>query len=336
MIRQRAIRKNSHLILNSWAFKNTDPLTTTEAAKAIGFSRKPLLKAFDEGRLKGFRVPGSRFRRILSEGLVEYINIGCLEDEKSDLEQLSIRTSTTLVREFLRFLETTNYLERFEIKPPDIGDVLVGNPNLAFNPLEKRYTSIEAENLLGISSMTVNRYFDSSRLEGVRIMGSKHRLISADSLAKFIAKNNKDSTQIPDELKRNAPYSLEYPGHWEDQKTQKLVDSAQGVILCRDNLDGLDMSIRYECSGLYLSEEIGDSGQQYKLFLVGPKYRSNGVMRRDDHLVSLFDMLNSAEENLQASEISRVSGLHSISLVRRAKAKLREYNQKSYQPASAA
>jgi two-component system response regulator RpaA len=46
--------------------------TTTEAAEVCGLSHMTVIRRFDCGDIKGFRVPGSRFRRIPRESLVEF------------------------------------------------------------------------------------------------------------------------------------------------------------------------------------------------------------------------------------------------------------------------
>ena len=43
--------------------------TTGEAAKICKVSQQTIIRCFDSGQLKGFRVPGSRFRRIPREQL---------------------------------------------------------------------------------------------------------------------------------------------------------------------------------------------------------------------------------------------------------------------------
>src|SRR4051812_12403870 len=43
--------------------------TTGEAAKICKVSQETIIRCFDNGQLKGFRVPGSRFRRIPREAL---------------------------------------------------------------------------------------------------------------------------------------------------------------------------------------------------------------------------------------------------------------------------
>lgn len=47
--------------------------TTGEAAKICKVSQQTIIRCFDSGRLEGFRVPGSRFRRIPRDSLVKFM-----------------------------------------------------------------------------------------------------------------------------------------------------------------------------------------------------------------------------------------------------------------------
>ena len=47
--------------------------TTGEVAKICNVSQQTIIRCFDSGRLKGFRVPGSRFRRIPRENLIRFM-----------------------------------------------------------------------------------------------------------------------------------------------------------------------------------------------------------------------------------------------------------------------
>lgn len=47
--------------------------TTGEAAEVCKVSQQTIIRCFDSGRLKGFRVPGSRFRRIPREELLRFM-----------------------------------------------------------------------------------------------------------------------------------------------------------------------------------------------------------------------------------------------------------------------
>ena len=48
--------------------------TTGEAAELCKVSQQTIIRCFDSGRLQGFRVPGSRFRRIPREDLIRFMN----------------------------------------------------------------------------------------------------------------------------------------------------------------------------------------------------------------------------------------------------------------------
>lgn len=47
--------------------------TTGEAAEVCKVSQQTIIRCFDAGRLGGFRVPGSRFRRIPREELIKFM-----------------------------------------------------------------------------------------------------------------------------------------------------------------------------------------------------------------------------------------------------------------------
>jgi two-component system, OmpR family, response regulator len=64
--------------------------TTGEAAKICKVSQQTIIRCFDNGSLKGFRVPGSRFRRIPRDQLFSFmkdngIPTDALEDGKKKL-----------------------------------------------------------------------------------------------------------------------------------------------------------------------------------------------------------------------------------------------------------
>lgn len=50
-----------------------DVYTTGEAAEICGVSQQTIIRCFDAGKLGGFRVPGSRFRRIPHDELVSFM-----------------------------------------------------------------------------------------------------------------------------------------------------------------------------------------------------------------------------------------------------------------------
>src|SRR3990172_547339 len=54
-----------------WA--NKQLFTTGEAAEVCKVSQQTIIRCFDTGRLEGFRVPGSKFRRIPRASLLKFM-----------------------------------------------------------------------------------------------------------------------------------------------------------------------------------------------------------------------------------------------------------------------
>ena len=55
------------------SLKNKQVFTTGEAAKICKVSQQTIIRCFDSGRLHGFKVPGSRFRRIPRSELLRFM-----------------------------------------------------------------------------------------------------------------------------------------------------------------------------------------------------------------------------------------------------------------------
>jgi excisionase family DNA binding protein len=47
--------------------------TTGEAASICNISQQTIIRCFDAGRLEGFRIPGSKFRRIQRKSLIKFM-----------------------------------------------------------------------------------------------------------------------------------------------------------------------------------------------------------------------------------------------------------------------
>ncbi len=58
--------------------------TTGEVAKICKVSQQTVIRCFDSGRLKGFRVPGSRFRRIPRDSLERFMRENQIPLDKLD------------------------------------------------------------------------------------------------------------------------------------------------------------------------------------------------------------------------------------------------------------
>jgi excisionase family DNA binding protein len=90
--------------------------TTGEAAKVCKVSQQTIIRCFDNGQLKGFRVPGSRFRRIPREALYKFmkdngIPTDALESGKRKI--LLVDDDAELVELMTKVLEEDG---RFEVR----------------------------------------------------------------------------------------------------------------------------------------------------------------------------------------------------------------------------
>jgi excisionase family DNA binding protein len=88
--------------------------TTGEAAKICKVSQQTIIRCFDNGQLKGFRVPGSRFRRIPREALYKFmkdngIPTDALESGKRKV--LLVDDDVELVELILKFLDEDGRFE---------------------------------------------------------------------------------------------------------------------------------------------------------------------------------------------------------------------------------
>ena len=61
-----------------------DLFTTGEAADICRVSQQTIIRCFDSGRLEGFRVPGSRFRRIPRDSLIKFMRENAIPLEGLD------------------------------------------------------------------------------------------------------------------------------------------------------------------------------------------------------------------------------------------------------------
>lgn len=95
--------------------------TTGEAADICKVSQQTIIRCFDSGRLKGFRVPGSRFRRIPRESLIAFMKDNgippdALESGKSRI--LVVDDDPEIVE---LFVDVLNRDGRFEVKTAGTG-----------------------------------------------------------------------------------------------------------------------------------------------------------------------------------------------------------------------
>lgn len=98
-----------------------DVFTTGEVAQICKVSQQTVIRCFDSGRLKGFKVPGSRFRRIPREQLILFmkangIPLDHLESGKKRI--LVVDDDQAIVEMFTELLERDG---RFEVETASTG-----------------------------------------------------------------------------------------------------------------------------------------------------------------------------------------------------------------------
>ncbi len=98
-----------------------DLFTTGEAAEICRVSQQTIIRCFDSGRLEGFRVPGSRFRRIPRQSLIKFMkenNIPLDNLESGRKKVLAVDDDTEIIELISDILSRDG---RFDIKTASSG-----------------------------------------------------------------------------------------------------------------------------------------------------------------------------------------------------------------------
>lgn len=89
--------------------------TTGEVASICNVSQQTIIRNFDNGRLRGFRVPGSRFRRIPHDALVQFMKENTIPLDRIGLGKkriLVVDDDPEIVQMLVELLESDG---RFEV-----------------------------------------------------------------------------------------------------------------------------------------------------------------------------------------------------------------------------
>jgi excisionase family DNA binding protein len=102
-----------------WAEKQV--FTTGEAAEICKVSQQTIIRCFDSGRLQGFRVPGSRFRRIPRAELLRFMKSNEIPTDalESMAKRVLIVDDDESILELFRDVLNTD--SRFEIRTASTG-----------------------------------------------------------------------------------------------------------------------------------------------------------------------------------------------------------------------
>ncbi len=98
--------------------------TTGQAAEICNISQQTIIRCFDSGKLDGFRVPGSRFRRIPRESLLRFmkengIPLDHLASERGDKIKILIVDDDPEIVELM--VDVLNRDGRFEVRTASSG-----------------------------------------------------------------------------------------------------------------------------------------------------------------------------------------------------------------------
>ena len=109
----------SHISRPDWSEKKI--FTTGEAADICKVSQQTIIRCFDAGRLGGFRVPGSKFRRIPRADLVRFMKANDIPTEQlvGAAKRVLIVDDDPAVMEL--FVDVLKRDRRFEIKTATTG-----------------------------------------------------------------------------------------------------------------------------------------------------------------------------------------------------------------------
>ncbi len=95
--------------------------TTGEIAEICNLSQQTVIRCFDRGQLKGFRVPGSTFRRVPREALIQFMKDNSIPLDRLDLGKtriLVVDDDPAIVDMLVEVLESDG---RFEVATASTG-----------------------------------------------------------------------------------------------------------------------------------------------------------------------------------------------------------------------
>ncbi len=104
---------------DAWASKQV--FTTGEAAEICKVSQQTIIRCFDSGRLQGFRVPGSKFRRIPRSELLRFMKTNDIPTDvlESTRKRILVVDDDEQIVEL--FVDVLGRDDRFEIKTAKTG-----------------------------------------------------------------------------------------------------------------------------------------------------------------------------------------------------------------------
>ncbi len=110
---------NQQTMTRKWADKKI--FTTGEAAEVCKVSQQTIIRCFDSGRLGGFRVPGSKFRRIPRAELLKFMAANDIPAEvlESGVKRILVVDDDAAIVEL--FQDLLGRDQRFEVRTASTG-----------------------------------------------------------------------------------------------------------------------------------------------------------------------------------------------------------------------
>ncbi len=104
---------------DGWAGKQV--FTTGEAAEICKVSQQTIIRCFDSGRLTGFRVPGSRFRRIPRKDLLQFMKSNDIPTDALESTRRRVLVVDDDEQIIELFLDVLSRDDRFDVKSARTG-----------------------------------------------------------------------------------------------------------------------------------------------------------------------------------------------------------------------
>ncbi len=95
--------------------------TTGEAAEICKVSQQTIIRCFDSGRLQGFRVPGSRFRRIPRPELLRFMKANDIPTDSLESSRKRVLVVDDDDQIIELFVDVLGRDERFEVRTASTG-----------------------------------------------------------------------------------------------------------------------------------------------------------------------------------------------------------------------
>ncbi len=95
--------------------------TTGEAADICNLSQQTIIRCFDNGQLQGFRVPGSRFRRIPRDSLIKFMKENGIPLEGMEDDRIRVLVVDDDPQIVQLFADVLSHDGRFDVRTASTG-----------------------------------------------------------------------------------------------------------------------------------------------------------------------------------------------------------------------